>query len=216
MCDYVPLFPELFVNIYYFGAALEPSLLRIWAKSKEFRSHTGLITMDRPDLQSDMMVKLFLYAPVASRPFGVQLPLVHTVCGCQVGKSEWVFKKEKGNEIEKAYFYISSCCGVQLEARIHPDQRREITNYQVRYIVEPWDIKKRCFTFNMSDNVGMEVQLEARIHPDQRREITNYQVRYIVEPWDIKKHSFTFNVSDNVGMEVQHANPNGKKPLAET
>ncbi|CCO34320.1 hypothetical protein BN14_08417 [Rhizoctonia solani AG-1 IB] len=35
MCDFVPIFPELFLNLYYFGAALETSLFSAWGKSKE-------------------------------------------------------------------------------------------------------------------------------------------------------------------------------------
>ncbi|KDN36754.1 hypothetical protein RSAG8_10618, partial [Rhizoctonia solani AG-8 WAC10335] len=157
MCDYLPLLSELFINIYYFGAALEPSLLQIWAKSKQIRVHTGLVIVDRPDLSSEMSAKMILYAPVASRPLGVTLPLVYAVCGCSDGGGVWEFKKEVENHIETVFIYRASCCRVELQVGIHPADRRQRTDHEVRFTVEPWDISKGRFTFNESDNVRMKI-----------------------------------------------------------
>ncbi|CUA72103.1 adenosinetriphosphatase [Rhizoctonia solani] len=155
LCEYVHIFPEIFINLFYFGAGLERTLHRTWGKSKEARTHTGLIIMDRARRDSDMKVQLISYAPVISCPLGVPLPLAKTVCGCP--EANWSFKKELQHPPEVIFIYRTKCCQIELQVGIHPDQRRQTKEYEVSLVVEAWNRGKGRFTFNELKNVQMKL-----------------------------------------------------------
>ncbi|GAB1527619.1 hypothetical protein RhiTH_010795 [Rhizoctonia solani] len=49
--------PEIFVNLYYFGAGLDRTLFGVWGRSKEARIHTGLVIMDRAEQKLTLNVR---------------------------------------------------------------------------------------------------------------------------------------------------------------
>jgi hypothetical protein len=156
VCEYVSILPELFVNMYYFGAGLEASLMRVWGKSKDVRTHTGLVVMERSP-ESVFNIKSIMYSPLNSRPFGVQLPLRHTICGCTEGNGKWVYKTEIQNRIEVVFIYRSSCCQVELQVGIHPAQRRMVKAHEATFTEEWWDPASESFRFTDSGNVRMKI-----------------------------------------------------------
>ncbi|KAG8734419.1 hypothetical protein FRC11_014265 [Ceratobasidium sp. 423] len=125
---------------------LKQTLHRTWGKSKEAHTHSGLVIMDRSDLFAEIKVWMILYAPVILRPLGVPLPVAHTLCGCPEERSGWGFKKELHNPPE-----------LELQVGIHPDQRRQTSDYEVTLMEEPWNRAKGRFTFNESKNVRMKI-----------------------------------------------------------
>ncbi|KAG8734409.1 hypothetical protein FRC11_014255 [Ceratobasidium sp. 423] len=156
-CEYLTIFPEIFVNLYYLGASLDTSLYRTWGKSKAARTHTGMIIMDRPNGEPNMSVRMVLYAPVISRPLGVPLPVVAAICGCPEDGAEWVYKTELSNAPEVIFIYRSKCCRLELQVGIYPDQRRQIKQHEVLFMVEQWNRGKGRFSFNESQNVCMKI-----------------------------------------------------------
>ncbi|KAF8750290.1 hypothetical protein RHS01_09347 [Rhizoctonia solani] len=157
MCDYIPIFPEIFLNLYYFGTALEPALYRVWGKSKEARSHTGLMLFTRSPESVEMQVKAISYAPIASRPLGVPLPLLQTICGCDNDGMKWSFKKTFVNGLEAIFIYRAPCCQVELQVGIYPGNRQKFVQHEMHFVVENWDRESDTFTFNDSDNVKMKI-----------------------------------------------------------
>ncbi|KAG9083825.1 hypothetical protein FRC06_004357, partial [Ceratobasidium sp. 370] len=74
---FINFMPELFAQLYYFGAPLRSALLRTWGKSLEARAHTGLVIMDRKHWEGEeLTVTKFEHAPQSTRPFGFELPMV--------------------------------------------------------------------------------------------------------------------------------------------
>ncbi|KAG8713770.1 hypothetical protein FRC11_011061, partial [Ceratobasidium sp. 423] len=147
MSEYVTMLPEIFVNLYYFGAPLESTLFRVWGKSKEH-----------------LEVRKIEYAPRSSRPLGVCLPLLHTICGCLEGAdAEWAFKKELQNSPEVIFIYRSRCCGVELQVGIHPNERRQLVYHEVSFIMESWNRAKGKFNFHEARSVRMKILSP---HPD--------------------------------------------------
>jgi hypothetical protein len=156
VCEYLSILPELFVNLYYFGAGLEASLMRVWGKSKDVRTHTGLVIVQQTPGAS-FNIKAIMYSPSNSRPFGVQLPLVHTICGCTEGTGKWNFKTEIQNRIKVVFIYRSSCCNVELQVGIHPAQRRIVKIHDATFTEEGWDLATQSFRFTDSANVRMKI-----------------------------------------------------------
>ncbi|CEL53175.1 hypothetical protein RSOLAG1IB_11307 [Rhizoctonia solani AG-1 IB] len=156
MCDFVPIFPELFLNLYYFGAALETSLFSAWGKSKEARTHTGLTLFSRTARNSEIEVKTILYTPVASRPFGVPLPVMQSICGCRDGTT-WTYKTRRLNQLEYIHIYRAPCCQVELQVAIYPGDRLQYLKHEMCFNIERWDSITQRFNFNECDNVRMKI-----------------------------------------------------------
>ncbi|KAG8795542.1 hypothetical protein FRC12_012981 [Ceratobasidium sp. 428] len=154
--EWARLLPELFVNIYYFGVGLENSVLRIWGKSTGLRRHTGILLMEQPTRGSTFNVKKYMHSPPASRPFGVELPVATTLCGCQ-SEARWRYKTEKQNGLEVVFLYRSACCGLDLQVAIHPNHRRRVKMYDTTMTEEHWHRATQSFLFTERENVSMRV-----------------------------------------------------------
>ncbi|KAG8682301.1 hypothetical protein FRC09_016865 [Ceratobasidium sp. 395] len=154
--EWARILPELFVNLYYFGAGLENSLLRIWGKSTGVRKHTGILLMERAGRGSEFNVKKYMHSPPASRPYGVELPVSNSICGCR-SDSKWRYKTEIQNRLEVVFVYRSSCCEVELQVAIHATHRRRIKMYDTTITEEFWHYATQSFLFTERENVAMRV-----------------------------------------------------------
>lgn len=121
-CNYTHILPELFINLYYIGAPLRVSLYKVWGMSEEARRHAGLLSIERNAQELSFSVTHLMYSPRTSRPLGVDLPIVTTVCGrnWDPAKGFWIFSKECPNGKESIFTYKSSCCGLMLHVAVFP------------------------------------------------------------------------------------------------
>ncbi|KAG9097263.1 hypothetical protein FRC06_007756, partial [Ceratobasidium sp. 370] len=156
VCDYMFLLPELFVNLYYFGAGLRASLLRVWGKSQEGRKHTGLLVMERPDAGSAFHVSKIMHSPPKSCPFGVPLPLVHALCGCPEG-GKWNYKAERQNGRETVFVFRASCCQVELQMAVFPGRHHILTAHDTTFTEEDWNSDTKRFDFVESEMTRFKV-----------------------------------------------------------
>lgn len=155
MNEVVEILPELFVHAYYFGANFRSSLLRVWAKSTTARTHTGFIIMDRQRVEDKLSVSKVQHGPHSVRPYGVQLPIPESLCGCWDKQADWRFRHGSRNFGEKFYFFRSSCCAHELHMAIYEDCRKIRTVHGATIVEEDWDESKKNFTFNPARMVHM-------------------------------------------------------------
>jgi hypothetical protein len=164
LCDYAHILPELFLNLYYFGTDLRPSLYKVWGKSAEVQKHTGLLIIDRKAKELPFSITKLLHSPPVSRPLGVQLPIASSICGCYSGFTDegtWIFRKEVPNGRESIFLYQSGCCGVELQVAIFPGRRRTICRSGTIFTEEDWDVASRSFEFRECTMVRMMVFVSA-------------------------------------------------------
>jgi hypothetical protein len=166
-CDYTHILPELFVNLYYFGAPLRPTLYKVWGKSEEVMTHTGLLTIDRNAQEAPFTITHLIYAPRISRPLGVQLPIATTICGCNCAPADgsWIFQQEYQNGRESIFSYRSSCCRVVLHVAIFPGRRRMVNRNDMTFVEEDWNPETRSLDFKESTMVRMKVYVGANLKP---------------------------------------------------
>lgn len=120
--EYASMLPEVFFQIYYNGATLKSSLLRVWASSKRARAHTDLLVIDGIHNETGITVKKYCYSPVASRPWGVDLPPPRTFCNCATIVQDPRWRKLQYNDDARfeEYFacYRSACKHVSLRVAV--------------------------------------------------------------------------------------------------
>ncbi|KAG9083459.1 hypothetical protein FRC06_004524 [Ceratobasidium sp. 370] len=155
-CDYAHMLPELFLNIYYFGTDLRPSLYKVWGKSEEVRTHTGLLAIDRKTRETSFSITKLLHSERASRPLGVQLPDSSSICGCWSGQEGWIYRKEFPNGRESIFTYQSECCGVEIHVAVFPSRRRTIKKNDTTFTEEDWNPDTLAFDFKESTMVRMK------------------------------------------------------------
>jgi hypothetical protein len=158
--NYVGIFPELFVHLYYFGSPLRSSLLRTWAKSEEARQHTGFLVMERPNGRNKpLVVSKFEHAPTY-RPFGFDLPMVPSLCGCwDKHPHHWSLRHSSSAFGEQFSFYISSCCSMELHIAIYTDRRTVFDAHGTTIMEEKWDPVSERFSFDPMTMVCMKISV---------------------------------------------------------
>ncbi|KAG8739115.1 hypothetical protein FRC10_006113 [Ceratobasidium sp. 414] len=156
LCEYLYIFPELFLNLYYFGAKLRASLLRVWGKSRETRLHTGILVMERPTSNSAFCVSKLMHSARSQRPLGVDLPVASSLCGCPEGNATWTFKTEKQNGRETVFVYRSSCCQVELQVAVFASKRRSFIEHGTTFTEEAWNPTAHSFDFQERTMVQMK------------------------------------------------------------
>ncbi|CUA74691.1 hypothetical protein RSOLAG22IIIB_05658 [Rhizoctonia solani] len=168
--NYAAIFPELFVHLYYFGSPLRSSLLRTWAKSEEARQHTGLLLMDRPTGRNQpFAVSKFEHAPT-SRPFGVDLPMVPSICGCwDKHPHHWSPRHTSEAFGERFLFYTSSCCSLELHVAIYTDRRIVFEAHGTTIMEEKWDPGAESFSFDPMTMVCMKVSRSKKGNSEQAK-----------------------------------------------
>lgn len=151
------------MNLYYFGAALRPSLYKVWGQSEEGREHTGLLVIDRNAQEEQFSVTHLMHSPPTSRPLGVQLPIATTICGCPSDPpgGSWSYVKERQNGRETIFSYNSSCCRLVLHVAIFPGRRRRIDKNDTFFVEEDWNPDARALDFKESTMVRMVVQVSS-------------------------------------------------------
>lgn len=160
MTELLPIFPELFIHLYYFSAPLRSSLLRTWAKSPEARAHTGFIVIDRSHWSEGLpSVTKFEHAPHTSRPLGFDLPLIPSICGCWNKHALWKSRHASTAFGEQFCFYRSSCCSLELHLAIFTDKRTLLHAHGTTIMQEPWDPSTRNFSFDELRMVHMRVSV---------------------------------------------------------
>jgi hypothetical protein len=149
------------VHLYYFGSSLRSSLLRTWAKSPEAREHTGFIIMDRERWSNtSFKVSKLEYAPQTSRPYGVELPMIPSLCGCWTkAPHRWKERHRSRAFGEEFYFYTSSCCLIELHIAIYNDRRVMLNVHGTRVMEEPWDSCAERFTFDPARMICIKISV---------------------------------------------------------
>ena len=155
MNEVVEILPELFVHTYYFGASFKSSLLRVWAKSATARTHTGFIIMDRQRLEDKLSVSKVQHGAHSIRPYGVQLPIPESLCGCWGKEADWRLRHASSKFGEKFYFFRSSCCARELHMAIFENCRTIRNVHGTTIVEEDWDGLKKNFTFDPAQMVRM-------------------------------------------------------------
>ncbi|CAE6434939.1 unnamed protein product [Rhizoctonia solani] len=168
--NYVSIFPELFVNLYYFGLPLRSSLLRTWAKSEEAREHTGFLVMERAAGRNKPFgVSKFEHAP-NSRPFGIDLPMAPSVCGCwDKSPHHWSLRHSSNAFGERFSFYISSCCSLELHVAIYTDRRTVFNAHGTMIMEEKWDPASERFSFDPITMVCMKISISRKGKTEQAK-----------------------------------------------
>ncbi|KAG9095921.1 hypothetical protein FRC06_009242 [Ceratobasidium sp. 370] len=83
LCSYTQILPENFLSLYYyFNTALRPSLYKVWGKSAEVMTHTGLLTINQKAKDLLFSITKIQHLPPDVRLLGIQLPSASSVCGC--------------------------------------------------------------------------------------------------------------------------------------
>ncbi|KAF8597010.1 hypothetical protein BDV93DRAFT_513685 [Ceratobasidium sp. AG-I] len=153
---YVNTLPELFLELYYFSSPLRSAALRVWAKSRETRAHTGLLLMERSDWKTESLyVSRFEHAPPESRPIGVRLPMVDSLCGCWDSEGTWSRRYQSKNHGEHFFYYGSTCCSVELHIAIYEGRRQILNAHGTTIVEETWDSEQKKFTFDRARMVTM-------------------------------------------------------------
>ncbi|KAG9080276.1 hypothetical protein FRC06_006841 [Ceratobasidium sp. 370] len=91
--DYASIFPEMFVKFYYNSLPLKTSLLGVWSKSKEVREHTNLLVIENPGNERTRTISKYTYAPLSSRPWGLDLPVARSFCMCSPRDGDVYWKR---------------------------------------------------------------------------------------------------------------------------
>ncbi|KAF8595553.1 hypothetical protein BDV93DRAFT_564255 [Ceratobasidium sp. AG-I] len=157
VAEYLLFFPELFVELYYYSTPLRSALLRCWAKSREARSHTGLILMAKSDQDSRLIVSRFEYGAKSVRPHGVYLPMPASICGCWDKSPRWKPHYDSISHGERFYFLVSTCCRLELHLAVFVGDRRVIEMHGTTIVEEPWRSQKDKFDLDDPDNVSWRV-----------------------------------------------------------
>jgi hypothetical protein len=153
------MLPELFVHMYYFGAPLQSALLRVWAKSRQLRVHTGLLIIQRPRRGEEVEAIRLTYAPDSSKPMGMDLPMTASVCGCWDKESRWQAVHRHHRHGEDFQYLRSTCCGTELHIAVFNEHRRRIHVHGTTVYVERWDAHSSRFPFDTSRMVAMRVSV---------------------------------------------------------
>ncbi|KAG8716465.1 hypothetical protein FRC08_009472 [Ceratobasidium sp. 394] len=183
--QYASIFPELFTHLYYFGAPLKSSLLRTWAKSREARRHTGFILMDRVDCGTGLLeVSRFEHAPHTSRPYGFDLPMLPSLCGCWHKSSpdsspHWSPYHVSQKFREVFSFFVSTCCSFELHIAIYTGCRTVRDAHGTKIVEELWDTAAERFHFDSLTMVAIKMS-PARKTIAERAERPRH-----TEPWTI-------------------------------
>ncbi|KAG8714819.1 hypothetical protein FRC08_011408 [Ceratobasidium sp. 394] len=162
---FLPILAELFAELYYFGSAFRGALLRTWAKSPHARAHTGLIVMHRPSFKEPLSVSRFEHAPSTSRPVGVDLPMIPSLCGCWNKDTLWDCRHVSLKFGEQFYFLRTSCCSFELHIAIYKGPRKLLDAHGTTIMEEPWNEQTKQFSWDQSRMVRMK--LSPARSPDQ-------------------------------------------------
>lgn len=157
------MLPETMVNLYYYGAPLRSTLLRIWAKSKRVRIHTGLLVMERFEQADCLALTKYDYSSDNSCPWGVDLPMTASLCGCWGKQGSWKHVHSKIEFGERFLFLRSTCCRMELHIAIFLGSRRIVQVHGAHVAVEDWDPDRCSFTFDPSRMVVMRVSVRESI-----------------------------------------------------
>jgi hypothetical protein len=157
--DYITIFPDLFVQLYYYGTMFQSALLRAWAKSRQVRVHTGLLMMERSKHQMELEVRKFLFAPEKTSPLGVAFPLAQSVCGCWNVPGEWQWVHQHTRFGELFVYMRSTCCQVELQVAVFLGSRQTIRAHGTTIAVERWDKVRERFPFTQSEMVVMRTSV---------------------------------------------------------
>ncbi|KAG9093505.1 hypothetical protein FS749_014267 [Ceratobasidium sp. UAMH 11750] len=153
---FLPVIPELFAQLYYFGSPFRSSLLRTWVKSPDARAHTGLIVMQRASFSESLSVNRFEHAPSTSRPIGVDLPMIPSLCGCWNRDNLWDCRHISFKFGEQFYFLRTSCCAFELHIAIYKGPRKLLDAYGTTIMEEPWNKETKSFLWDISRMVLMQ------------------------------------------------------------
>lgn len=156
------IFPELFIQLYYFAALLRSSLLRMWAKSPEVRTHTRFIIMDRLHwLSGPLNVVKLEHVPHTSCPFRFDLPLLPSLCGCWDKHALWKSQYASTTFSEQFCFYHLSGCSFELHLTILTGKRILLQAHGTTIMQEPWDPVTKNFSFDDTRMVHMQVSVSS-------------------------------------------------------
>jgi hypothetical protein len=182
------------VQLFYFGGPLVSSLLRIWAKSREVRPHTGIIVMERSKRLETLVVTKYEHAPVHLRPVGIDLPVPTHLCGCKEDSFEWreVFVDNRFGE--RFSFLRSKCCKMELHVAVFLGPRQILNMHGTTIVKEIWNPSAEAFLFDRSRmftiraSVGHFTPLrssldEAAIHQRSRRKEERDRCANHDQPW---------------------------------
>jgi hypothetical protein len=153
------MLPEVLVDLYYYGSPLKSTLLRIWAKSKRVRIHTGLLVMERSQQRDRLVITKYEYCSDNSRPCGVDLPMTESLCGCWGKGGSWKHIYSKIKFGERFLYLRSTCCQTELHLAIFLGPRRVVQIHGAHVAIEDWDYDQGRFTFDPARMVVMRVSV---------------------------------------------------------
>ncbi|KAG8719759.1 hypothetical protein FRC09_010664 [Ceratobasidium sp. 395] len=158
---FVDFFPELFVHLFYFGAPFQSSVLRTWAKSYDARQQTGLVIMDRAHWRDGPLgVQKIEHAPYISSPYGHDLPMIPSLCGCwDQAPHHWRLRFSDSDFGEWFGYYVSSCCAVELHVAVYTAHRTVRDIHGTTIVQEVWDSGSARFLFDSKTMICVEISV---------------------------------------------------------
>lgn len=159
------MLPDLFIQLYYYGLGFQSSVLRVWAKSRQVRVQTGLLTIERSRCRTKLELRQFTWAPEVLCPLGVPLPDTPSLCGCWHLNSDW--RRIYGhNKFGEMFLYLrSTCCQTELHVAIFLGPRQTMRMHGTTVAVEIWDEDTECFPFDWSRMVVMRTSVSVIVAP---------------------------------------------------
>lgn len=121
----------------------------MWVKSKRARFHTDLLVIDGLSEPSELSVRKYSFAPVTSRPWGIDLPSVSSFCRC--GENDpthcwkYLYRNRKATYGERFFCFRSSCghSDVALAVFVEGTQEMEIDGTHV--VLQDYNESLTCF-----------------------------------------------------------------------
>lgn len=150
--EYTTMFPEFFLHLYYNSLPFQKSLRLVWAKSKRARFHTDLLVINRSRGSREISIEKILYAPKASRPWGIHLPTTGSLCGCKSDvrwKLRWTKPKQEYGEL--FFLYRSSCAHTEIAVAVFVDGLKSIQVDGTLIVVQHYDTHLGGFPLDRHD-----------------------------------------------------------------
>jgi hypothetical protein len=162
--EYASILPELFCQLYYNCLPLTSSLLRVWATSKRARAHSDLLVINRACKVQEFSVLKLCYAPYASRPWSLDLPLAQSFCNCRGGSSNeprWNRTHIKESTANREHFacYRSSCLHTDLQIAVFAEgfTMKEVNGTTV--VLQKYNQRTRMFPLDTRNAYKIKVTL---------------------------------------------------------
>ncbi|KAF8597799.1 hypothetical protein BDV93DRAFT_561937 [Ceratobasidium sp. AG-I] len=159
---FTAFFPDFIAQVCYNRFPAEEALLRAWLKFNTARLHTDVFVFSNAATSPRSPCVLYASAPGATRPFGVDIPVVDCVCSCvqTARQKRWMSRYESSphkTTKEVLLFFVTSCCKYEMHLAVSLSNITPLEKHGSRIVRIPVDENGRklfdrstmtCFKFS--------------------------------------------------------------------